>query len=324
MTAPLPGYQTIDPRYLYGEDRAIDFDIFVFRISQGQPTPVLLAGRETSISDLRSILAAKTGTIGLLYIKKEASPFFQRSMEDSLHQIIADQQTPLPKKSEIVYSCAKNVLQDVFTNPRSGENLARTEKVANNMVDLILTNERSILNLLSLGTHDYYTFTHCVNVAVFGLGLWLKIGRGNDFDLRDFTLGCILHDVGKTLVPEEILRKPGRLDAREFAEIQKHPQHGYDLMKESLSSPVSLDVILHHHEKVGGNGYPHGLRGDNISDHAKVAAIADVYDALTTNRPYCSARPPFNAILTMKEKMVGHFEQDKFVQFISFLGGGQG
>ena len=91
-------------------------------------------------------------------------------------------------------------------------------------------------------------------------------------------------------------------------------------MKDTLP-PIALDVILHHHEQYTGKGYPHGLCGDEISSHAKIAAIADVYDALTTNRPYGLARPPFEAIMTMKEKMVGHFEQEKFLEFIRFLGG---
>ena len=241
-------------------------------------------------------------------------------MEQSLSMLIADQAIPVQEKSKVVYKCAKNVLHDVFEDPRSGENVQRTQDITSNMVDFVLANDGSILSLLNLGTHDYYTFSHCVNVAVFGLGLWIMIDKGNEFDLREFALGCILHDVGKTLTPQKILKKPGRLDNDEFHEIKKHPLHGYELMKDTLP-PVALDVILHHHEKYCGTGYPHGLSGDKISNHAKVAAIADVYDALTTNRPYGTARPPFEAVLTMKEEMVGHFEQAKFLEFIRFLGG---
>jgi len=320
MTGALPGYKIIDPYYLLDENLSITFDIYVIQQHQGKPTPVLLIGSQTPIASVRDILATKAGKFGQLYIKKEAGDNFQQFMEDSLHTIIADPAVPMDKKARIIYGCAKDVLHAVFDDPRSGENLARTEKITNNMVDFILNSEKSVLNLLQLGSHDYYTFSHCVNVAVFGLGLWLMIGKGSKFDLHDFALGCILHDVGKTLTPEQILKKPGPLDKVEMEEIQKHPQNGYDLMQESLP-PIALDVILHHHEKYCGTGYPHKLTGDHISDHAKVAAIADVYDALTTNRPYCTARPPFNAILTMKEEMVGHFEQDKFLKFVRFLGG---
>ena len=320
MAPPLPGYMAIDEQYFLGDNRLILFDIFIRQEINGQPKPILLIAKGTDISSVLSILDAKKGRLGTLFIRKEADRDFQQFMEDSLTLLIADQSVPVAKRSQIVYECAKNILQDVFEDPRSGENLRRTEAITNNMVDFILANDKSILTLLNLGTHDYYTFSHCVNVAVFGLGLSIMIDQGKNFDLRDFALGCILHDVGKTLTPEQILKKPGRLDDREFAEIKKHPVQGFELMKDSLP-PIALDVILHHHERYCGRGYPHALRGDEISNHAKIAAIADVYDALTTNRPYGLARPPFQAILTMKEEMVGHFEQEKFLEFIRFLGG---
>ncbi len=320
MAQQLPGYMAIDEHYILGKDRSIRFDIFIRQEMNGRPKPVLLIGKDTQISSVQTILAAKKGQLGTLFIKKEADRDFQQFMEDSLNLLIADPTVPVAKKSQIVYDCAKNVLQDVFDDPRSGGNLQRTQQVTNNMVDLVLSNNQSILSLLNLGTHDYYTFSHCVNVAVFGLGLWIMIHEGNNAELGDFALGCILHDVGKTLTPEQILKKPSRLDEEEFAEIKKHPLQGYALMKDYLP-PIALDVIMHHHERYNGQGYPHGLSGDDLSPHAKIASIADVYDALTTNRPYGAARLPFEAILTMKKEMTGHFEQDKFLEFIRFLGG---
>lgn len=320
MANPLPGYMAIDENYLLGDDRIIDFDIFVRQEINGRPKPVLLIGKDTDISTVQDLLATHKGKFGPLFIKNDSGQSFQQFMETSLSLLIADPDISISRKSQIIYKCAHKALKDIFENPRSGENLRRTQNITNNMVDFVLGNDKSILSLLNLGSHDYYTFSHCVNVAVFGLGLWIMIGKGKDFELRDFALGCILHDIGKTLTPGQILKKPGRLDDDEFNEIKKHTLHGFQLMKDSLS-PISLDVILHHHEKYCGKGYPHGLVGDDISDHAKIAAIADVYDALTTNRPYGMARPPVAAIMTMKKEMVGHFEQEKFIEFIRFLGG---
>ena len=322
MAQPMPGYMAIDENYLLGKDRSICFDIFARQEINGKSIPILLISKDTKTSSAHPILFGSENKFGQLFIKDTAVNDFQNFMEYSLSMLIEDPAMPVKKKSKIVYKCAKNVLKDVFADPRSGENLQRTQNITNNMVDFILANDRSILTLLSLGTHDYYTFSHCVNVAVFGLGLWIMINKGDEFDLRDFALGCILHDVGKTLTPQKILKKPGPLNGDEFDEIKKHPLHGYELMKDTLP-PIALDVILHHHEKYCGTGYPHQIKGDKISNHAKIAAIADVYDALTTNRPYGTARPPFEAVLTMKEEMVGHFEQEKFLEFIRFLGGGK-
>ena len=105
----------------------------------------------------------------------------------------------------------------------------------------------------------------------------------------------------------------------EFEEIKKHPRHGYEMLGGAIPEQ-SLDVVLHHHEKFNGKGYPDALVGDKISLFAKISCLADVYDALTTNRVYAKARAPFEAIIMMKQEMVGHFEDDKFKAFIAMLG----
>ncbi|MDH5297631.1 MAG: hypothetical protein OEV91_01265, partial [Desulfobulbaceae bacterium] len=176
MTAPLPGFIAIDQRCLLGEEHAILFDIYIIQRINDTPTPILLIGKETPVAAVRDILTAKRNRLGTLYIKKDAAQDFQEFMEDSLHLLIVDPAMPEAEKSKFVYECAKNVLADVFDDPRSGKNLARTRKVTDHMVDFILTSHGSVLNLLNLGSHDYYTFSHCVNVAVFSLGLWLMIG----------------------------------------------------------------------------------------------------------------------------------------------------
>ncbi|MFZ5776086.1 MAG: HD-GYP domain-containing protein [Thermodesulfobacteriota bacterium] len=306
----------IAPEYLLAEDRAIDFDVYTRRDNRDRM--ILLAAAHSNISALKELLRVKQ--YGPLFITKEDYSRFQRFLEDSLGAVIANPRVPIEKKSALVHACARDVLRDVFADPRSGDTISRTKKVTGNLVNLTLAHRASILTLLSLGAHDYYTFSHCVNVAVFAIGLWQSINPKGEKGLQDFALGCILHDVGKTQVQDEILNKPGKLTPPEFEKIKFHPGHGFTLMEGQIST-TSLDVILHHHEKVNGQGYPHGLSGEQISDHAKIATIADVYDALTTNRPYAGARLPFSALTTMKEEMVGHFEHDKFNEFILFLGG---
>ena len=232
--------------------------------------------------------------------------------------LVDDPNIPLAEKSQIIYKCAGNVIKDVFADPRSGENLKRAEDITSNIIKFALSDDASIASLLQLSSRDYYTFTHCLNVAVFSIGMWQQICPGEKTGLQEFALGCILHDIGKSRIDESILNKAGPLTAEEFAVIKKHPQYGYELMAQSVP-PISLDVILHHHEKHSGEGYPKGLTGDKISNFAKIATIADVYDALTTRRVYAEARDPFKAMLIMKQEMVGHFEQEKFISFIHLL-----
>ncbi len=302
--------------YLLAEDRKIDFNIYTKPPNSNRP--ILLIAANTKIADIKDTLARKSH--GPLFITQESSKKFDNFMEDSLGSIIKNMNITLEQKSSVVHACAKNILQDVFDDPRSGKNISRAKSITSNIIDLTLADTQSIRHLLRLGSHDYYTFSHCVNVAVFGVGLWLMISKGDDAALHDFALGCILHDVGKSQIVDSILNKRGKLDYEEFEIIKKHPGQGHWLMAKHVSE-VTLDVILHHHEKINGQGYPHGLKGDQISDNAKIATIADVYDALTTHRPYAGARRPLSALTLMKEEMTGHFEQKRFEDFILFLGG---
>ncbi len=303
-----------------GDD--VTFDIFSSRVNEtGLVThPEQICEKGTSITDVIDLLIRSNAT--RLYIYQEDFPVFKRYIEKSLEAIVDNKELPLEKKSELIYNCAVDVMKDVFDDPRSGENIYRTRSMTDNILKFALGNQLSIPSLLQLGSHDYYTFTHCINVAVFGIGLWQMIfkSKGSEEELREFALGCMLHDIGKTMIEDTVLNKPSKLNENEVELIRQHPELGYEIMKGSVSD-VSLDIILHHHERYDGTGYPKKLKGDQISDNAKVAVIADVYDALTTNRPYSGARNPFNAVLLMKDEMVGHFEQDKFVEFINLLGG---
>ncbi|MEN8257828.1 MAG: HD domain-containing phosphohydrolase [Thermodesulfobacteriota bacterium] len=294
----------------------LTFDLYSINLDKGILDPEVLCRRGTTVQDVGNTLAERV--LDKLFVRKQALQDFYDHMEESLGSIIENPRLPTKKKSEIIYTCAANVMQDVYNDPRSGENIARSRAVSDNIIKFTLSDPSSIPTLLSLSSHNYYTFTHCVNVAVFGIGLWQFIGLGSPDDLREFALGSILHDVGKTSVDDGILNKPGKLTNEEFEIIKSHPRKGHELMKDEVSD-AALDIILHHHEKYDGTGYPDKLEGGDISDNAKVAIIADVYDALTTNRPYGDARDPFQAMLLMKEKMVGHFEQEKFISFVKFL-----
>lgn len=300
---------------LAGAER-IAFDLYSINLEQGMMEPAVLCPRGTSSREVARIVAERV--LDKLFVKKYALQDFYDQMEDSLGAIIENPRLHIKKKSDILYNCATNVMQDVYNDPRSGENIERSRDISNVIIRFTLNEPSSIPTLLSLSSHNYYTFTHCVNVAVFGIGLWQFLGLGSPSELREFALGAILHDVGKSKISDEILNKPGKLSDEEFEIIKTHPQKGYALMEGKISG-IALDIILHHHERYDGSGYPEKIRGDDISDNAKVAIIADVYDALTTNRPYGDARDPFHAMLLMKEKMVGHFEQEKFISFIKFL-----
>lgn len=169
-------------------------------------------------------------------------------------------------------------------------------QIAEDLLDEILSKKNIMINLVDIKSMDNYTYQHCVNVAVLSLilGVQLQLKKS---ELMDLCIGSLLHDIGKVFIPKEILNKPDSLTEKEFEIIKEHTTKGYDYLKGSLdmSSPSRI-IVLHHHEKVNGSGYPEGRTGERISKLSKIVSIADVYDALTSDRPYRRALSPNEAV----------------------------
>ena len=257
--------------------------------------------------------------ISKLFIKKDDLQKYNKYLEDNFLEIISDAMIPPDERSKIVHSAATNLVKDLFNDPRSG-NIKRTKTFAYNMVDYILQEGRAARSLLKIAIHEYYTYTHSVNVAAVGTLFARELGF-EDEDLKHFCSGILLHDVGKTRISTDILNKKSKLTKEEFEEIKKHPEMGVEILKEAGNGFTDEYLItLQHHENYDGTGYPSGLKGDEIPRCGKVARIIDVYDALTTDRPYAKAVRPFAALVEMKEKMSNYFDEEIFADFIRFLG----
>ncbi len=131
----------------------------------------------------------------------------------------------------------------------------------------------------------------------------------------------LLHDLGKALMPMDVLNKPGKLTDEEFRIIKRHPEEGHRaLLEGGTVGAVPLDVVLHHHEKVDGSGYPHRLTSEQISVFAKMGAVCDVYDAITSNRPYRAGWDPAESISKMTEWCNGHLDARIFQAFVKSIG----
>lgn len=162
----------------------------------------------------------------------------------------------------------------------------RIKKGIYSIIDELLSNRSVLANLSTIKLGDNYTFEHSVNVCA----LSLMIGANLDYDthqLRDLGMGALLHDIGKLRIPEEILQKPSQLTVEEFEEIKKHTLYGYEILNNNKNiSSVSAGIALGHHERIDGSGYPYQLRGGYIHRYARIVAVADVFDALTSDRVY--------------------------------------
>jgi HD-GYP domain-containing protein (c-di-GMP phosphodiesterase class II) len=182
-------------------------------------------------------------------------------------------------------------------------------------------NAGAMLGLVRLKAHDDYTFMHSVAVCTLMVVLSRRMGL-DETQVREAGVAGLVHDIGKAKIPLEVLNKPGKLAPAEYQLIKRHPRLGHDMLLEGgMASPMALDVCLHHHERPDGQGYPEGLSGEAFSPLARMAAVCDVYDAITSNRPYKEGWLPADSIAKMADwTRAGKFDAGVFRAFIDCVG----
>ena len=191
--------------------------------------------------------------------------------------------------------------------------------IANVIVEEIRESESMIVETINLASYDNYTYTHSVNVDILSVILGVALGLHDD-ELRKLSQAALLHDIGKTCLPIEILNKPGRLTDEEYAEVQKHSRYGYNLLKNNQEiSSVTRNAILSHHENENGSGYPRQLKADKIHKFAKIIHIADVYDALITKRVYKDAMNPADALEYLMGNAGTLFDKEMVAVFLQYI-----
>ena len=216
---------------------------------------------------------------------------------------------------------SKRVVQGVLEGARAGLGVraADVADAAEEIAASVRRHPQALIGLTRLRSKDEYTYVHSVAVSALIVNFARHLGLSPQ-DARELGVAGLLHDVGKMVVPGRILHKPGALTEEELALVRTHPEQGYRLLTEGEGmSDIALDVARHHHERMDGGGYPLRLRGDEISLHARIAAICDVYDALTSRRPYKEAWTPAEAIGRMRG-WEGHFDPALLFRFMGSVG----
>ncbi len=217
---------------------------------------------------------------------------------------------------------AKRAVVSMFEEARMGNavDAGGANALVEEISDSVARNPGALISLARLKTADDYTYMHSVAVCAMMVALARQLGM-DEVQTRSAGLAGLLHDLGKALMPMEVLNKPGKLTDAEFAIIKGHPVEGHRILLGSANADaVALDVCLHHHEKIDGSGYPKGLKGDEISLFAKMGAVCDVYDAITSNRPYKLGWDPAESLRKMAEWANGHFEARVFHAFVKSIG----
>lgn len=192
---------------------------------------------------------------------------------------------------------------DMEHNKRAlSENLKDMKGMVSNIVDDIISNKEVLINVMDLKVYDDYTYYHSINVAVLAVAVGIGIGLNRE-TLNALGISALLHDIGKKFVSKDILEKKGKLTTEEFEVIKEHSRNGYVYIRENFNlSSVSNVAILEHHERYDGTGYPVGKKQDSITPFARILAVVDVYDALTSKRPYHEPQLPHLALKYIKDE----------------------
>jgi HD-GYP domain-containing protein (c-di-GMP phosphodiesterase class II) len=254
-----------------------------------------------------------------VYVRASERARYLQYLEHHLDQVMANPEVSTPSKAKLLYTVSKAVVEEAFEQPRSQTIVPRTRQLAVQTVDFVLRSERALGQLARLMTTDYYTYTHSINVCVFGVALARHAGVSRD-DIREFAVGALLHDLGKTQVPKELLTKRGPLTPDEMQAMREHVANGERLLAQHGGlSALAIVPVAQHHEKLDGSGYPRGLAGSDVHLFGRIAAIADVFDAMTSDRTYQRAFTAYGALKKMKEELAPHFDRMLLERFIRTL-----
>ncbi len=303
-------YHQID-RNLLIQDMDINFSLFGI---DGSNIYMLLEASDASPSKIGKNLVNTTGDI----LIKRADIYRYNAYLDSLSAGNLSEEMTI--KAIVIKENSKIVMRDLFDNPRSGKKIKESIALVNDIIECIMKQKRAMYDMLSLRNYDYYTYTHSVNVAVLSIGLGITADMKRN-DIENLGIGAMLHDIGKSMIPPEILNKPGKLTDEEFEIIKTHVREGENILRRHRNiHEDSLIPVLQHHEKLTGKGYPLHLSGAAVKQPGRISAIVDCYDALTTQRPYSPAYTPFDALSIIKSE-TGNYDHDLLATFIKMLGG---
>ena len=294
-----------------------DFDIYLPQSTRAVPVLYVRAGQPFTEAVRQRL---REHGVERLCIHEKQHAAFTAYRQAHLGAILADESLPLEDRCLTLYHASQDVMQEVMHAPRSGGMVQRGTELVGHTIALMRNNRGVLHNLMRVTSFDYYTYTHSVNVFVFGVALARRLAF-DETQIERFGLGLLMHDVGKSELPASLINKRGKLTEAEWEKMKRHPATGEQILKEQgVTDTMMLEVVRHHHEKLDGSGYPDGLAGDEIGPWVRVSTIADVFDALTTQRSYKDALNSFPSLKLMQDEMHDMLDREYFRAFVQLVG----
>jgi HD-GYP domain-containing protein (c-di-GMP phosphodiesterase class II) len=292
-------------------DKPLTFDLHV-RINN-QNLLYLRAGDKLESAKLAALNLRDTGSHFL--VKEDDRGFYRTYVQDQM----TSSELNVRQKAMVLRESSMSLVEEIFENPDVNKALDASRPVIQQFVQFMESEPQGMGQLISLSGHDFYTYNHSLDVGIYSLGLAEVMGYSKK-ELEEMGIAALFHDIGKRQVSLDILCKKGPLNDAEWAQMQKHPQYGLMILNDNpLVSDGVKAACFEHHESWAGNGYPQQLPGNEIHPFARIVAITDTYDAMTTQRSYNVPLSPIDAVTMMKEKLHGRYDPDMLKAMHSVL-----
>lgn len=282
--------------------KPLSFDLFL-KIND-KLNLYLRAGDRLDSGKIDLLKNRDTGTY--FYIHEDKRSEYRAYVRDSMTSVDLD----VRQKAMILRESSMAMVEELFENPDVNTALENSRPIISQFVSFMDAEPGAMAHLISLSGHDFYTYNHSLDVGIYSLGLADAMGMKGQ-TLEEMGVAALFHDIGKRQISLDILCKKGPLTEPEWAQMQKHPQYGLFLMNDNPTISEGIKAAcFEHHESWTGGGYPQAISGDEIHPFARIVAITDTYDAMTTQRSYNVPLKPVDAVTMMKEKLAGRYDPD--------------
>lgn len=289
------------------------FKIRVSTLLPGQPTTfdvfIMINGRQVHYlrpgETLKADKIAQLDRADIFFVPEDQRPLYKRYVFDRMNQ----DSLGVAQKAQILRESSLTLAEEIFEQPDVEQALTDSKELISNFITFMEQEPAGMAHLISLSSHDFYTYNHSLDVGIYSLGLGQILGYQTE-DLQELGRGALFHDIGKRNVHVDIICKQGTLDDVEWAQMQKHPQFGLRILTDYGCSEAMKACCFEHHESFLGNGYPQQLTGPEIHNMARIVAITDTYDALTTKRSYNQPMTPKDAVEFMSTKLKAKYDPD--------------
>jgi len=301
---------------LYGDGDLIDRDLYV--LYQGNHVVFQKANAPWQRRDAKKL---QEFGVNHLYVRTRSLVEFHDFIDRKVAKILNEREIPIEQKAKVVYAATIHSAEAVFHNPKSMEYARQTVSFVKHCLEYLNNDKNAFFELFRASALNMTEHNHGLHCAAYAIQLAKRLGKKDPKDLLSISIGAMLHDIGKTKIPKKILEKPGALDEDEIREVRKHPQYGFEIVKEfaSVVPEMARVIIMQHHEHYEGDGYPKRLKGHQIHLFSRIVRVCDVFDSMTAHRVYKEKASPIDSLRELLQTTKEDDERHLLVNFIEMM-----